>query len=384
MSSRVYLDHLGTTPLAPSVWAEMQPWLTDFFGNPSGLHQEALLAREAVAKARSRLASFVNALSAEEILFVGSGTEALNLGFTGAALAAQSRGKHLVIGATEHPAIFGAAEALCAQGFSCTRVPVDSLGFIDPAAVLAAITEHTTVVAVHLANHDTGTVQPIAEIANGLRNHPASLVVDATAAAGWISVDVQKLGAAVMMLSPHRFHGPPGVGILYRRRGTRLAPLFFGGQQEFGLRPGTENVAAIVGAGAAAELATQRLMNSRDQWTKELQELWLAIEEAVSPVVLHGPLPGPNRLPRLLNFSLPKVEGEGLALALDLKGFAVASGAACVSKSMRMPPVLAAMGVDLALGKSNLIISLGADSTSAQLASFVKALTTVVERFRAF
>ncbi len=382
MSDRVYLDHIGTTPLAAEVRLEMEPWLFDRFANPAGLHQEAFIAREALAQARDRVASFINAKNPEEIIFSGSGTEALNLGFTGAALAAQNRGRHLVIGSTEHPAIIGAAETLCNQGYSCTRVGPDGLGFIDPDAVLAAVEEQTTVVSIHLANHDTGTIQSISKIANGLKNHSATLVVDATAAAGWIPIDVQELGADLLMFSPHRFHGPSGVGILYRRRGTRLSPLFYGGQQESGLRPGMENIAAIVGAGAAVELATIRLKTLPRLWTEELLDLWHEIEKSVGPVVLHGPIPGSQRLPRILNFSVLKVDGEGMALALDLKGFAVASGAACVTHSMRMPPVLAAMGVELALGKSNLIVSLGASASREALQRFVKALTEVVKRFR--
>ncbi len=382
MSNRVYLDHVGTTPLDESVWQEMKPWFTTCFGNPTGLHQEALVARAGVERARVRVASFLNAGSTEEVIFTSSGTEALNLAFFGSAMANQGRGKHLIVSATEHPALQGAADALCKKGFSCTRVSVDSLGFVDVEEILSELTDETTIVSVHLANHDTGAIQPIRSIAEQLKHHQALLIVDATPAAGWIPLDVQALGADVVLLSPHRFHGPAGVGILWRQRGIRLEPLFFGGQQEFGLRPGTENVAAIIGAGAAAELAGNRLTNSYGRWVEELKWLWNEIQSAVSPVVLHGPLPGSQRVPRVLNFSLPDVEGEGMALALDLKGFAVTSGAACVTNSLRMPPVLAAMGVDIKLGKSNLIISLGADTSQSQLVAFLAALQSVVERFR--
>ncbi|HSH93403.1 MAG TPA: cysteine desulfurase family protein, partial [Roseimicrobium sp.] len=334
---QIYLDHQASTSLLPEALDAMLPYLRANSGNPSSLHQAGLNARQALDLAREQFASFLNAASTEEILFTGNGTEAVNLAIKGIAYASQRQGRHLVVSAIEHPAVLRSVEFLEKQGFSCTRVAVGSTGLVDPQSVKAAIRDDTVLIAVHHVNHDLGTVEPVAAIGVIAAEKGIPLVVDAVAGAGWLETDVQALGAACAVISPNRFYGPKGVGVLYRNRRARLQPLIQGGSQEGGLRAGTENVAAIVGAGLAASVAARDLQ-VRQKHVAALQRLlWEGIQKRVSKVALFGPEIGAFRSPANLNISALGTEGEGQLLSLDLKGIAVASGSSCLGRSMAMP-----------------------------------------------
>lgn len=379
---RVYLDHLAGTPVLPEVLEAMRPYYSEAFGNPSALHRDGLVARDALNKARIQIAGLLNAEPEDEILFTSCGTEAANQAVKGVAYANQRRGNHIVVSAIEHPSVLGSVEFLEKQGFVATRVPVDAEGLVVPEAIRAAITERTILVAVHCANHDIGTIQPAAEIGRIAAERGIAYYVDANTSAGWLPIDVRALGANLVSLSPHRFYGPKGVGVLYRNRRARLVNILHGGDQEHGRRPGTENVAAIVGAGAAADIAV-REMPARMAHTRRLQHLlWDGIGSTVPYVKLNGPEPGPHRISTSLSINTEFVEGEGQLLLLDIHGIAVASGSSCASKALKIPHVLQAIGVDPALAKGNLIFSLGKDNTEAEIQHVVATFGKVVSRLR--
>jgi cysteine desulfurase len=379
---RVFLDYMSATPLLPEVRDAMAPFIAERFGNPSSLHLEGVQAREALARARQQVAALIGAESPESILFTSGGTEAVNLAVKGAALAQKRRGAHIVLSAAEQPAVSRSVDWLADLGFSATRVPVDRAGRVDPAEFAAALRPDTVLACIHHANHDIGTIQPLESIGSATSEKGVPLFVDATASAGWIPLDVQAAPADLVALAPHRFYGPKGVGALYRHRRARLAPLIHGGDQEDGRRAGTENVAAIAGAGAASVIAARDLA-ARQSAARKLQEMFLSEFSQRTPhAALNGPPPGPERLPHQLSLSIEFVEGEGLALMLDVRGVAIASGAACVTKSMRVPPVLAAIRLPEELAKGTVMVSCGAEQTPGQMVFAAEALAKAVSVLR--
>lgn len=378
----VYLDHQSTTPLLPEVFEAMKPYFMEAFGNPSSLHQHGLRVRDAIAKARSQIAALINAESPEEIFFTSDGTESANLAVKGVAYANQRKGNHFVICETEHPSVINSVEFLEKQGFTCTRVKVDKEGLINPEDVRAAITDKTTLIAVHHANHDIGTIEPIREIGKIANEKGIAFYVDAEASVGWLPIDVQAMGANLLSLSPHRFYGPKGVGILYRNKKARIVSMMHGGVQEGGRRAGTENVPAIIGAGLASEIAL-REMPKRIAHTAKLQKrLWDGLKTKIPYIKLNGPEPGPKRISTSLNLSTEFIEGEGQLLLCDMSGIAVASGSSCVSKSLKVSHVLSAIGLDHALAQGNIIMSLGQDNTEEDVDYVIESFEKIVKKLR--
>ena len=378
----IYLDHLTTTPPLTEVVDAMQPWLRGQFGAPASLHKLGLEARDAIDEARERLAKLVNANEPEEIIFTSSGTEAINHAVKGAALANRRFGSHIVTTGIEHPAVLGSVAWLESQGFSSTQVGVDGQGRVDPNALGQAMTDETVLVCLHHANHDLGTVQSVAEVAKLTVERSIPLFVDATAGGGWLATDVQQLGADLLALAPHRFYGPKGVGVLYKKRRTRVENLIHGGVQEKEFRAGTENVAAIVGAGVAAEHASTALGQAAEHTAKLQVRLLEGIRQAVEGVQLNGPEPGDGRLPHQLSLSTVGVEGEGQALMLDLRGVAIAAGAACTTRSMRVPPALRAIGRDADLAKGTTLWGIGRDTTEAEIDRAIELFAEVTAKLR--
>jgi cysteine desulfurase len=378
----VYLDHQAATPLLPEAFEAMRPFFTEAFGSASSLHQHGLRVRDALAKAREQMAAFINAESPEDILFTSDGTESANLAVKGVAYANQRRGNHIVISAIEHPSVLASVEFLEKQGFTSTKVKVDSDGLVNPEDVRTALTDKTILVAVHHANHDIGTIEPVHAIAEIVAERGIPFYVDAEASAGWLPIDVQELGATLLSFSPHKFYGPKGVGVLYRHRRARLDGILHGGVQEGGRRAGTENIPAIVGAGVAAEMAARDL-SRRATHVAELQKrLWEGLKANVPYVKLNGPEPGPHRLGTNLNISAEFVEGEGLLLMLDARGIAVASGTSCVSKSLKVSHVLSAIGLDHSLGQAAILLTPGKDTTDAEIDYVLETLPQVVSKLR--
>jgi cysteine desulfurase len=379
----VYLDHQSATRLLPEALEAMKPFFGDVFGNPSSPHQHGLRARDALAEARVQVARLINAQSPEEIIFTSDGAESANLAVKGAAWAQESRGHHIVISQTEHPAILNSAAFLEKQGFTCARVAVDAEGFVVPEKVRAALTDKTILISIHLVNHEIGTVQPIREIAAIAHEKGIPFYVDAEAAAGWLPVDVQALGADLLSFSPHRFHGPKGVGVLYRHHRARLVPLLHGGDQEGGRRAGVENMAGIVGAGVAAEIAQRELPQRAAHCARLQKSLWDGLRACVPRLKLNGPEPGPRRSPVNLNISTEGAEGESQLLLLDTRGIAVASGSACVTKSLRASHVLEAIGLTPDLAQSAIILSPGKDNTDEDINYVLETFPKVAAKLRA-
>lgn len=380
---RVFLDHQSTTPVLPEVVEAMRPFFNEAFGSPASLHQLGLRARDALAKAREQSAALINAASPEEIIFTSGGTESANLAVKGTALANQRRGNHIVVTEIEHPSVLSSVEYLQKHGFKYTKVTVDPEGRIDPKAVRAAISDRTILVCVHHANHDIGTLEPIREVSAITAAKGIPLFVDAVASGGWLPIDVQALGIDLLSLAPHRFYGPKGVGVLYRNRRVRLTSLIHGGVQEGGLRAGTENVPAIVGAGVAAELAAREMPRRIARVAGLQRRLWDGIKAGVAHVKLNGPEPGPKRISTNLNVSVEFVEGEGLALILDVNGIAIASGPSCISKSLKIPPVLTAIGLNHGLAQGSIILSPGKDNTEEEIDYVIETFAKVVAKLRA-
>ena len=380
---QVYLDHQAATPLRPEVEEAMRPYFRESFGSASSLHQHGLKARDALARAREQMAAFINAESPEEILFTSDGTESANLAIKGTAWSPKRRGSHFVMSAIEHPAVMGSVEFLEQHGFSATRVGVTAEGLIEPESVRQAIKHETLLVAVHQANHDLGTIQRIDAIAEVTRAQGVPLYVDAEASAGWIPLDVQALGVDLLSFSPHRFGGPKGVGVLYRQRRARLASLLHGGTQENGRRAGTENIPAIVGAGVAAELVGRECARRARQVAGLQERLWSGLQARVPLLRLNGPELGRGRLCANLNLSAEFVEGEGLLLMLDTRGIAVASGTSCVSKSLKVSPVLQAIGLDHGLAQGTILLTLGEQNTESDIDYVLETLPPLVAKLRA-
>ena len=367
MKRRVYLNHLSGTPLAPEVRETMRPYFEEY--------HHGLAAREAIATARGQCAQLIGG-TPEEILFTSSGTEANNLAVKGTTFAQRSRGNHIVLSNIEHPSINQSVAWLEENGFEATRVPVDAVGRVSPEAIAAAITDKTILIATHHASHDLGTLQDISAIGAIAAERGIPFLVDATASGGWLSVDVVAANISLLTLAPHRFGGPQGAGVLFRNRRIPLAPIIHGGAQEDGLRAGTENLAAIVGAGAAAALPTVDV-------SARQRQLHAGLMKTLQPIRLNGAELGNGRLPSHLNYSIEGIEGEGLALALDLQGIAIASGAACVTKNLAVPPALTAIGLDAALAKGNVLLSLGRDTSADEIDHVLEVIPKQVDKLRA-
>ena len=375
MKRRVYLDHLSGGPLASEVRAAMRPWLEEIHGNASSLHWHGLKAREALDTAAAQCAAMIGA-PADDLVFTSSGTEANNLAVKGVAEAQRERGSHLILSNIEHPSIDQSVAWLEQQGFTATRVPVDGEGRLTAAAVAESVTDQTILIATHHANHDLGTVQNLPALGAVAAERGIPLLIDATASGGWVPIDVEALPISLLTLAPHRFGGPQGVGALYRNPCVPLSPQLHGGGQQGGQRAGTENLAAIVGAGAAATLPVIEVGPLQEQ-------LHAGLQERIEKISLNGPTPGVERLPTQLNYSLAGLEGEGLALALDMQGVAIASGAACVTQNLAIPPALAAIGLDVAQAKGNVLLSLGRDTIAADIDHVLEIIPKQVDKLRA-
>ena len=381
----VYLDHAATTPLDERVLEAMLPHLRGTRGglpraNPSSLHAPGAAAREAVEEARASVARLVGADEPAEILFTAGGTESDNLAVLGLA-AADSSKKHLVVSAVEHPAVRVAAEHLEAMGYEVTTVGVDADGLVSPVQLAEALRPNTVLAAVMWANNEVGSVQPIEEIATLCREAGVPLHVDMVQAAGRLPLNVARVPVSTLALSAHKLYGPQGVGALYVRGGVELKPALFGGGQEKGLRSGTENVAGIAGFGAAARLASEEL-EERTRHEETLREALISGAIGIPGVRLNG-----HREKRLSNnahLSVEGIEAESLVLFLDALGYAVGSGSACASSTAghKASPVLLAMGRAEEEAISAVRVTVGKDTTRAEVDGFLGAFTAVVSQLR--
>ncbi len=368
--ARVYLDANATTPLDPRVREEMLPWLG--CGNASSPHLEGRVARDAIDRARDSVAALIGA-AAKEVVFTSGATEANAIALLGAVRAAGARRAYCT--AVEHPSVL--RTLLAVPGLDVVECPVDAAGV---ALLPEALTESVGVVSVMLANNETGSVQPVSDFARLARDAGAVMHTDAVQACGKIEVDVAKLGVDLLACSAHKMHGPKGAGALWVRSGVELAPLYSGGEHERGLRPGTENVAAIVGFGAAARFALAGLGARRTRW-ENLSVVFLeALRAGLPDTAVHL---APVRIANTFSLTFPDVEGEAVLLGLDLEGFAVATGSACSSGAAEPSHVLRAMGLGRDGAERSVRVSMHADTSASDVTRCVAALVRVVKGLRA-
>jgi cysteine desulfurase len=382
MTARIYFDNAATSPTDPRVLHAMQPYLGQFWGNPSSLYAEGRQARAAVEQARAQVAALLGA-EPGEIVFTSGGTEADNLALEGVLLAAEPAGSHLITSAIEHPAILACCQQLQRWGVEVTRLPVDGEGLVDPADLERALRPATRLVSVMAANNVIGTIQPIADLARIARRHGALFHTDAVQAAGKIAFDVRTQPIDLLSLSGHKLHGPKGVGALFVRKGIELRPLLPGGGQEQGRRSGTENVAGIVGLGCAAELAAAE----RSAEAARLVQIRDHLLEGITARIARAYLIGSRwrRLPGHLCLGFDGLEGEAIKLLLELdeQGIAVSSGSACSAIHAGQPShVLEAMGLDPLQARGSLRITLGRFNTIEEADRLLEVLPRAVSSLR--
>jgi len=377
MLSRIYFDHSATTPLDPRVLAAMGPFLGGAFGNPSSLHHEGRVAHEAIETARAQVAALIGA-EPDEIIFTGSGTEADNLALIGAVRASGKPG-HVVTSSIEHAAILETCRFLAESGTKITRLPVDAHGLVGPESLLHALQSHVTIVSIMAASNVVGTLQPIEELAHLTKLHGVLFHTDAVQAAGKITLDVNRLHVDLLSLSAHKLHGPKGIGALYVRKGVSLSPIVFGGGQERGLRSATENVAGIVGFGAAAEIAREELASEATRLAGFREHIAAELARTLPHSYLFGHRS--KRLPGHLSFGFRGQEREvgRLLAALDAAGVAVSAGSACSAHHSGEPSgVLLAMGYDSERARGLLRVSLGRFNTQQEVDHFLEILPRAV------
>ena len=379
---RIYLDYNATTPLRPEVRDAMMPYLTEAFGNGSSIHAYGREARNAIDTAREQVAGLIGAKSPSEIVFTGSGTEADNHAIKGLTELEKSRGKgnHIITSSVEHHAVLHTCHYLEQRGFEVTYLPVCRYGRICLEQLRAAIRETTVLISIMHVNNENGTIQPLAEICEIAQEHGIPLHTDAVQSVGKLDIDAQALGVNLLTLSAHKIYGPKGIGVLYIRRGTRLANLVHGGSHERNRRAGSENVPAIVGLGTAAELAKQEQNTYAAYLNDVTQQLRDGLDKHLSGLHYNG---HPEHCaPGTLNVSFENVEGESLILRLDMEGICVSTGSACTSGSMEPSHVLAALGLPPRLAQGTVRFSLGRRTTEAEIDAVIAKLPKVIQQMR--
>jgi cysteine desulfurase NifS len=372
---RVYLDNNATTRIADEVRQAMTPYLERDYGNPSSIYDMGREAKEAVERARRQIARLINARP-RSVIFTSGGSEADNMAFKGVAFACGDRGKHIITTAIEHPAVMSTSRFLEKLGYRITYLDVDKDGWLEPERLEQALTDDTILVSIIMANNEVGTIMPVKELCAIAHRRGVLFHTDAVQAVGKIKVDVEELGVDLLSLSGHKFHGPKGVGALYVRHGVTLEPVVHGGNQEVGLRAGTENVPAIVGLGKAAELVMQSPPNS-----VEIAGLRDKLEAEIRRLVPGARLNGhrTRRLPNTLNLTLPGLRGESIVLAMDQHGVSLSSGSACKSGSPEPTHVLIAMGRSQEEAHCSVRFSLSHYTTEKDIEDTAKALARVLE-----
>jgi cysteine desulfurase len=377
---QIYLDHAATTPMAQEVLEAMLPYFTERYGNPSSLHAFGQDAKEGIEQARQTIAEFIHA-NPDEIVFTGSGTESDNTVIKGVVHTLRAKGNHIVTSGIEHHAIHEPLHFLEQQGYQVTYLPVDATGLVDPDEVKRAITGKTILVSVMHANNEIGTIEPIAEI--GRIAHEAGVLfhTDAVQTFGHVPIDVDVLGIDLLSASAHKLYGPKGVGLLYIRKGTRIAPLLHGGDQEKRRRASTQNVPGIVGFGKAVELAGAEIGTEAARQTVLRDALIEGLLGSIPDSRLNGH--PRQRLPNNANVSIAFIEGEAMLLNLDMEGIAVSTGSACTSSSLEPSHVLTAIGLSHELAHGSLRFTLGRATTQEEIEQVMRVLPGIVKKLRA-
>jgi cysteine desulfurase len=378
--NRVYLDHNATTSVAPEVLDAMLPYLSAEYGNAASIHTFGQKARAAVETAREQVAALIGA-RAQEIVFTSGGTEADNHAVFGVLATASSTSRpHVITSSIEHEAVLNSCQALGKQGVEVTYLAVDRDGRVQPEELRCALRKETVLITIMHANNELGTVQPLEEVGHIAGEADVCFHTDAVQSAGKLPIDVNALGVDLLAISGHKFYAPKGIGALYIRGGTRLRQLFYGGHHQRGYRPGTENVPGIVGLGKAAELARQSL----SQDAARISALRDRLEQGIVARVPHARVNAAHapRTPNTANITFQGIEGEALVIALDLKGLACSTGAACSSGSVEPSHVLTAVGLQPEEARASLRFSLGRDTSAADIDFALQIVPATVNQLR--
>jgi len=374
---RIYLDNNATTPVLPEVFEAMRPYFSEHFGNASSIHHHGQETRAAVEGARESVAALLNCRPAE-IIFTSGGTESDNLAVAGLA----APGDHVITSAIEHHAVLHACKHLEEQGCELTCVPVDSKGLVDPDDVRRALRPNTRLITIMMANNETGVLQPVHEMAEIAAESGAVFHTDAVQAAAKVPIDVRQIGCHALSISGHKIHAPQGIGALYVNKDIPIRPLLHGGRHERSRRAGTENVPGIVALGKAAQLAKATLDQGRDREMSTMRDrLEQGILAQVEDAVVNGA--GAPRVPNTSNIRFDHIEGEALVIALDLKGLAVSTGAACSSGAIEPSHVLVAIGLRPDQARASIRFSLGKQTTAEDIGEALRLVPESVGRLRA-
>ena len=375
----VYMDHAATTPPIPEVAEAMRPYLAERYGNPSALYAIGRESRAAVEDSRGKLASLIGA-SADEVYFTSGGSEADNMALTGTMLANETKGRHLVTTVVEHHAVLETTEFLAKHGYEATFLGVDPQGLVDPEDVRRAIAPGTVLVSVMHANNEVGTLEPIREIAGICRDAGVYFHTDAVQTVGNVPVDVVELGVDMLSISGHKLYGPKGVGAIYIRKGTRIDRFIHGGEQERGMRAGTENIGGIAGLGAAAEVVARELGSKVPRIAALRDRLVEGILASIDDVVVNG---HPTvRLPNNAHLRIRFIEGEAICLQLDTVGVCASTGSACSSEALEPSHVLVALGVPAIEAHGSVRFSLGRGTTDEDIDYVLEKLPPIIARLR--
>lgn len=379
MSKFIYLDNAATTQVYPEVLKAMEPYFTEYYGNPSSIYSFAGESKKAVDAARQTIADFLHATS-EEIYFTGGGSESDNWALKATAEAYKSKGKHIITSKIEHHAILHTCEYLEKQGFEVTYLDVDENGLVHPEEVEKAIRPDTILISVMFANNEIGTIEPIAEIGKIAKEHGVLFHTDAVQAFGHVPIDVEEMNIDMLSASGHKINGPKGIGLMYIRKGLKLGSFIHGGAQERHRRAGTHNVPGIVGFAKAVELASAHL-EERIKYETELRDYYIhRVETEIPYAKLNGDRT--SRLPNNTNFCFRFIEGESMLILLDQKGICASSGSACTSGSLDPSHVLLAIGLPHEIAHGSLRVTLSEKTTKEEIDYTVDELKKIIERLR--
>ena len=376
--TRFYFDYNATAPVSKEVLEVLIPALRELHGNASSIHHFGQAAKQKLEGARRQVSTMLHC-DPREVVFVSGGTEADNLAILGTVRNGGAAGKHVITTAIEHPAVLGPCAQLEREGAVVTYIPAGSDGIVDPDDIKKALRPETVLISVMHANNEIGTIQLLQSIAPIAREAEALFHADGVQAAGKIPVDVTALGVDLYSISGHKFHGPKGIGALYVKRGTKLNPILFGGRHERDRRPGTENVPGAVGIGRAADWVTVNIEDKRDRVSALRDRLEQGILDRVPDVGVNG---AAHRIPNTTNLYFDGIEGEAMVISLDLKGFAVSSGAACSSGAVEPSHVLTAIGLNDSRARSSVRFSLGRYNTRVQVDRLIDAVAESAAQLR--
>ncbi len=379
-AKRIYMDHTAGRPVDPRVIEAMLPYMKSLYGNPSSVHSFGQEARQAIEKAKTKVAESINAESKESIFLTSGATESNNMAIKGVAYRNRDRGTHIITSSIEHMSVLNPCKFLKTKGFKVTFLPVSQYGFVNLTSLEEELTNETILVSIMYANGEIGTIQPIKKISQMVHRNNAYLHVDAAAANGQVPIDVNDEGIDLLTISSNDMYGPKGVSALYIKKSTRLEPLIHGGGQERGLRSGTENLPGIVGFGKAAEIAKEEMPTESERLKKLRDKLIKGLLDPIPHSFLNGH--PTKRLPNNAAVRYSFIEGESILLDLDMKGVAASSGSACTAKTLEPSHVLRAIGLKHEEAHGSLLFTLGRQNTEEEVDYVIRIMPEIVKRLR--